>query len=179
MRRRIFIAINLDAPTKKFISGKLSRWQEQLPLKWTDSENYHLTLNFIGLVEDARIEEIIESLHEYLENYEAFDLTLDEIDWGPKKEKPKMLWLKGQPNQQLIELRSLVEASITGTKEEERKFSPHVTLGRLISAAKKESLSDPFQKTNILVPVISVDVMESVVEKGKRRYLLLESIALA
>lgn len=179
MQRRIFIAINLDDKTKKFIDNKLTAWKEELPIRWTAMENLHITLQFIGYIDDEQTEEIVGRLNEILQDIEAFDISLNLIEWGPSAEKPKMLWLKGEKNQQLIELRNLVENAVMDYAIEMKEFRPHVTLGRLVRGKQRKDLPDIKKETNILVPVVSVDVMESVVEKGRRKYLVMERIELA
>lgn len=179
MRRKIFIAINLDDKTKKFVDGKLTGWKNQLPLKWTSPDNYHLTLQFIGYIDDNELESLIDRLQQRLEGLSMFDVSLTNIEWGPTGKKPKMLWLNGGINEELVNLRQAVESAVADYDVEPKDFKPHLTLGRIARSVKKEPLPEISQLVNILVPVLSVDVMESLVEQGKRKYYIMESIDLS
>lgn len=178
MQRKIFIAINLDDKTKKYIEHKVLSLKQDLPVKWTSVSNYHITLQFMGYIEDEEIENIISRLKENLCETEVFDLAFTEIDYGPNSKKPKMVWLKGQKSDQLINLRQLVESAVSDANVKTMEFKPHITLGRLERGIKRQSLPVLNKAINLLVAAVSVDVMESVVEKGKRKYLLMESIEL-
>lgn len=179
MRRKIFIAINLDDKTKKFIDGKLTVWKNSLPLKWTNPDNYHLTLHFIGYIDDEELERLIGRLKQRLEGISMFDVSLINIEWGPTGKKPKMLWLCGAINEELVNLRQTVESAVADFDVESKDFKPHLTLGRIARSTKDKELPEINQSVNILVPVLSVDVMESLVEQGKRKYYIMESIDLS
>lgn len=181
MRRKLFIAINLDGKTRKYISQKVDRLQSTLPdldIHWTDPENYHLTLAFLGFTEDEHIPELFQKLRDALESVEMFDMSLTDFQWGPKPDRPKMVWLQGPSQPPLNELRHHVERALFGDEIEQSVFRPHLTLGRIHRRSGDVFPAPLAPQTNILIPVTSVDVMESVVEKGKRKYYVMESIEL-
>lgn len=183
MLRKIFIAINLDNKNKKYIHktiSKLSFLEESI--KKIDFENYHLTLCFFGNVEDEDLGNICLDLKNNLTGLNIFDLNFNKLEWGPKPENPKMLWLTGEKNEDLINLRFQIEKILANSNVtiERKEFLPHINLGKLISKFKKENQSLPQldQNINILVPVISVDIMESCRDDGRRKYRLLDRLEL-
>jgi RNA 2',3'-cyclic 3'-phosphodiesterase len=183
MLRKIFIAVDLDDKNKKHIHKTISRISFlEDAIRKVDFENYHLTLCFLGNVDDEDLGNICLDLKNNLVDLDIFDLNFNKLEWGPKPENPKMLWLTGEKSDSLTNLRFQIEKVLSGSNVtiEKKDFLPHINLGRMISKFKKENKELPQleQEINILVPVVSVDVMESVEEKGKRGYQLLESIEL-
>jgi 2'-5' RNA ligase len=183
MRRKIFIAINLDEKTKRFIHGKTEKLATQtadLDMKWTDQANYHITLAFIGYVSDDEISEICSKIKEAIKDTEIFDLSFRTIGWGPNNQTPKMIWLGGEINEELIVLRHKIEEALAGIPTDRKKFKPHITLGRLgrHRPQNAEDFPDISSETNILVPVISLELMESITQKGKKNYYVMESFEL-
>lgn len=181
MRRKLFIAINLDDKTKRFISQKVDRFRPALSgldIFWTDPANYHLTLAFLGFTEDEGTPVLFQKLSDALQSIEMFDLSLTDFRWGPKLDHPIMVWLQGPPQQLLTNLRQTVEHALFGIEYDQRTFRPHLTIGRVHSRAQDTFPASIAPTTNILIPVPSVDIMESVVEKGKRKYYVMESFEL-
>lgn len=175
---RIFIGINLDQKAKQFISKKVAgiKWKDESNLRFVDPENYHLTLMFLGVLRGEDIVDICLKLREALKKSEVFDLEFEEFVKAPSKKNPKMVWLAGKENKELTDLKNKIETALMDCKTDAKKFSPHITIAR----AKKGDLSQEeiSQKARLLAPVESVEVLESVMEQGKRRYLTLETIPL-
>ena len=98
--------------------------------RWIDAEFYHLTLRFIGDIDDARADEVYDTLGQI--RRKPFTVTLDALDtFGG--DKPRAIIARAQPNQELVELQAEQERLIRriGMAPEPRKFKPHVTLARL------------------------------------------------
>lgn len=98
--------------------------------RWIDAENYHLTLRFIGDIDDATACDI----HSILERIRlpAFTVTLDSLSsFGGAK--PRALVAKAKAAAPLIDLQAQQERLMRriGIAPEPRKFTPHVTLARL------------------------------------------------
>lgn len=179
MQRKIFIAIIIDDKTRKFIESKIIQWKNDLPLSWISPEKYHLTLEYLGFVEDEDVGKICGQLRGALQHEEAFDLKMNEFCWGPNEKKPKMAWLKGEKNSNLSSLRSKITKTIYNFEADGREFSPHITLGRIKGSGRMSQLPKFAEITNIIIPVTSVVIMESVIESGRRKYFVMESIDLA
>jgi 2'-5' RNA ligase len=131
---------------------------------------------FLGVLRGEDIADICLKLREALKNVEVFDIEFEEFIKAPSKENPKMIWLAGKENQELTNLKNKIENALTDRKNDAKKFSPHITIAR----AKKGDLSqeEVDQKAHLLAPVESVEILESVTGKGRRKYLSLENIPL-
>ncbi|HTV31582.1 MAG TPA: RNA 2',3'-cyclic phosphodiesterase [Methylocella sp.] len=98
--------------------------------RWIDAENYHLTLRFIGDIDDATARDV----HSILERIRqpSFTVTLEGLgSFGGAK--PRALVAKAKAAAPLIELHAQQERLMRriGIAPEPRKFTPHVTLARL------------------------------------------------
>lgn len=101
--------------------------------RWVGAENLHLTLRFVGEVEET----IAEDLHDALAALRgpALELRLDGFGiFGGRK--PRALWAAVAPHPGLDAVHGRVEqaARAVGLPPEGRKFTPHVTLAWLKDA---------------------------------------------
>ena len=97
--------------------------------RWIDPENYHVTLRFIGDVDDTIAREVASMLGRV--RREAFELRVDDLkSFGGRK--PRAIVAALGPAQALMELQAEHERLLqrVGLEPEGRKFTPHVTLAR-------------------------------------------------
>lgn len=125
---RLFVAIDLPENIKKSI-GLLCTG---LPnAKWVDVRQLHLTLRFIGEVEEKVFTSIKGSLIDISEP--AFSLNLRGVGCFPSKRDPRVLWVGIDSNGVLPRLAEKVERTLVernGIPPDQRKFSPHITIAR-------------------------------------------------
>ena len=179
MQRRIFIGISLPDDIKKRLSLRIEKWRD-LPIKWSDSDNFHVTLSFLGHIDDESLVDICAGIQRASKEFEGFEINLEEIELGPSKESPKVIWLSGGANEELRKLKIEIEKYLDMFVAEKKEFRPHVTLGK-ISKHKWEALSEKpkiEERFRISIPVLSVDIFESKVENGKTKFEVLEACEL-
>ncbi len=102
--------------------------------RWIDSENYHMTLRFIGDIDDATARDISGALEQI--KRPPFTVTLEGLDsFGG--DRPRAIIAKAKPAVPLVELQAEQERLMRriGIPPEPRKFTPHVTLARLRAAS--------------------------------------------
>lgn len=133
---RLFTALEIPSP----VATQLSFLQGGLPgARWIDRENLHLTLRFIGDIDNSLARELA---YEFEKVKSApFKLKLEDLDvFGGAK--PHSLYAKVQRNEALSELQSAQEriCQRLGLDPDKRKFTPHVTIARL-RGAKPESIA--------------------------------------
>ena len=124
---RLFTA--LEIPSR--VAQSLAMMRGGLPgARWIDPENYHLTLRFIGDIDDALARDIASLLGQVQRT--AFDLRLDGLSsFGGRK--PRAVVATVAPIAPLMELQAEHERLLQrlGREPEGRKYTPHVTLARL------------------------------------------------
>ena len=98
---------------------------------WVEPANMHLTLRFIGEVEERDAEEIDSMLASIAAP--ALSLTLAGVNTFGEGAKARALWAAVEPSADLSHLHAKVESAVVraGQPPESRKFTPHVTLARL------------------------------------------------
>ena len=102
--------------------------------RWIDSENYHLTLRFIGDIDRASANEVVSVLADI--QRQRFEVTIDGLSFFGG-DKPRAIVARAQPVRPLVELQAQQERLMRriGMLPEPRKFVPHVTLARLRDAS--------------------------------------------
>ena len=124
---RLFAGLEIPADIGQTLSGL----RGGLPgARWVDPENYHVTLRFIGDIDDALAREIAFMLGNVRRL--GFDLRLDGLtSFGGRR--PRAVVATVAPTQQLYELQAEHERMMQrfGLEPEGRKYTPHVTLARL------------------------------------------------
>lgn len=125
---RLFVAIDLPPPVK----AALSVLAPELPIaRWVAPEEIHLTLRFIGEVDEQSFSAIKTSLS--VITSPPFPLTLSGVGHFPPRGRPSVLWVGMEPSERLLQLQREIELALTATgiPADERPFSPHITLARL------------------------------------------------
>ena len=105
--------------------------------RWIDPENYHITLRFIGDIDDRLAHEIASLLDGVKRR--SFEVRFSGVtSFGGNK--PRAIVLSVEPIQPLIELQSELERLMQrlGLEPEGRKFTPHVTLARLRNTSSRD-----------------------------------------
>lgn len=179
MKRKIFISINLPSKTKKRLNKAVQKWQD-MPVKWVKEENLHITLFFLGFVDDDTSAEICQKITNLSEAQEIFDMEFNTIELGPTMENPNQIWLTGEANEDLKNLVEAIEKELGTFTSEKKSFRPHITLGR-IRKHKWEALDNKpeiSEKFPLLVTAESVDVMASDFDGGDMEYAVIESCPL-
>jgi RNA 2',3'-cyclic 3'-phosphodiesterase len=120
------------------IGQALSTLRGGLPgARWINPENYHLTLRFIGDVEDTVAHEVASLLGRVKRG--AFDLHLDGLtSFGGRK--PRAVVANVAPAQALLDVQAEQERLMQriGLEPEGRKYTPHVTVARLRESSSRD-----------------------------------------
>jgi 2'-5' RNA ligase len=126
---RLFVALALPAELRERL--RLLVAHRFAGAKWVPPENYHLTLRFIGEVDNGRADDIDASLSGV--SARGFDLTLAGVGAFEARGRANALWVGVEKNPALEHLRAKVESAVVraGCEPERRRFTPHVTLARL------------------------------------------------
>jgi 2'-5' RNA ligase len=123
---RTFVGIGLNGDLRSSLAVQLFL----LPLpKREPVENLHLTLVFLGEIEDCAIEAAHEAFSILRLNRISISLSGLGMFGG---ERPRLVYAAVTPSEPLLHLQRKVETAARGTgiKVEARRFVPHVTLGR-------------------------------------------------
>jgi len=187
MNHRIFIAVNLPEEVKKSLVSYQMNWPN-LPIRWTKKENLHITLVFLGYVNDEELPEICRIVQEVTSRNRSFTVNLKKIIYGPNDKKPpRMVWAEGEKSNKLGKLQGELEYSLSNSLnkteiKESRSYSPHITLGRIrtweLRRIEEEEKPDVNQEINLNFEVNSIEIMGSFLKRKGPDYVILESCPL-
>lgn len=151
---RLFIAI--DIPKK--IADALSEIQKKLPDEGVKKvKDLHLTLKFLGEVDDSRLDPIKQSLAQI--KAKKFRLTLNELGVFPNTAHISVVWAGLEDDGDLYYLKQAVENAMHRLKfEKENGFEPHLTLCRIKFLKDRQKFIDVLEK--IKIDKLSFDVVE-------------------
>jgi 2'-5' RNA ligase len=178
-QRKLFIGINLPEISKKRLAERMEKWQD-LPVKWTRSENLHITLLFLGYVDNDVVPEICQKVEDASNLFDVFDIHFEKIVLAPKKDDPKMFWLEGEKSEEMRELFDTLKKELGIFLAESKEFRPHVTLGKI----RKEKWAvlpekpEIDEKMDFSMLVENIEVLENIEEHGKRTYIPIQSCPL-
>jgi RNA 2',3'-cyclic 3'-phosphodiesterase len=125
---RLFVAIDLPDEVKEHIANICFG----VPgAKWVPKDQSHLTLRFIGEVDDNRYAQVSYALSEVIAS--GFDLTISGVGHFPPRNRPTVLWVGIEKNEEFIALKKEIDNALKTTEiaQEDRKFAAHITVARL------------------------------------------------
>ncbi len=142
---RSFIAIEIPPDLK----SRMEELQRDLrrtdaDVKWVRPEGVHLTLKFLGYIQEEDVERISQAVGPVVSAWEPFEVSVKGMGGFPSSRSPRVVWVGVERGKE--QLQSLQQAIETKTAElsfpsENRPFSPHLTLGRVRSPRGKAALA--------------------------------------
>lgn len=132
-RHHYFFAAKLPAEAKAFLKHWVKAHQEEFPFgKWVHSEDYHITLAFLGFADEKLKQQAIDSLPEVLAGEEAFTLKLHKIGTFGAVKKPRIFWADTEHSEDLNRIQQKVHQQCRniGFELDKKPFRSHITLAR-------------------------------------------------
>ena len=134
---RTFVAIPFPQAVLDRLAAVQRRLDRVVPsrsVRWTRPESIHLTLRFLGDTSPEKLPNISDALAAATHSCPAFVLTVEGLGCFPNLVMPRIVWTGiEEPSGNLMALHSSIEGALEslGYPPEKRKFSPHLTLGRI------------------------------------------------
>ncbi len=135
-RTRTFLAIDPGKP----LVDRMRRLQDDLgeleaDVKWVEPANLHLTLLFLGEIEDRDLVSVCRATSDVTAALDRFAFTLKGVGCFPNMRRPRVLWVGVEEGKEsLISLHAAIEAPLLALgcyRREARPFTPHLTIGRV------------------------------------------------
>ncbi|MCL1842279.1 MAG: RNA 2',3'-cyclic phosphodiesterase [Defluviitaleaceae bacterium] len=162
---RLFIAINFNEETRtKLITLRDGLQKKSTQGSFALSDNIHLTLAFLGECDSTQLEAAKSAMNTM--QFAPFDLEIERVGRF-KRDSGDIWWAGVQKSKPLLSLQRDLSNALrsVGFKLENRKYSPHVTLGRKIITVEKLQEIKPFGET-----VYKIDLMKSERSNGILTY---------
>jgi len=131
---RIFVAVDIDDKKVKHYAIKVQDLIRASRIKATypNPDQLHITLKFIGEVDESIIPKIIESLSRI--KHPSLILNFDGIDGFPSLNRPRVVFIDIEEDEKIEKLYWKIERSLSFLgRREERRFRPHLTVARIKS----------------------------------------------
>jgi 2'-5' RNA ligase len=144
---RAFVAIDLPDDVRAAlgeVQARLKREPVGGKVSWTKVSNLHLTLQFLGYVEEPTVPKISAALAGIAARHTMFDLSVGGVGVFPNERLPRVLWVGCNDTAgQLQALAKDVRAAMLafGFEPEQREFTAHLTLGRIKSPRPDAALT--------------------------------------
>ena len=171
---RVFYAIEFSDSVKEYIKSVQNVIRENsIKGNFSHEENFHLTLKFIGEVDEKKLSKLKYSLDKVSGQVKPFSIRFDQMGFFNKENK-KVVWI-GVENEDkgLLQLYNTLETVLHAEDfaKELRGYSPHITLSR------ETVLKDGFEKQTagavidpMEINVNRISLMESTRINGKLTY---------
>ncbi len=139
---RTFISAELSSPLRREVEERLRGMKKKLSgISWSQADKLHFTLIFFGSIEEERLPAIIQACHKALEGTAPFFISLGRLGVFPSPGQPRIIWLGlSQGEAEMITLQTNIFQALSsrGFNLEQRKYIPHLTLGRVRSNRRLE-----------------------------------------
>ena len=150
-RTRTFIAVEIDDEVRdRAVALQTDLAKTGAEVKWVEPDSMHVTLLFLGEVDDRELHSVCRAVTGVAAKVPAFALAVASVGAFPTPRRPKVLWagvtegaeelrvLHGKLEERMLDLGCY--------RTEERGYTPHLTLGRVKGAADGEALAPELPK---------------------------------
>ena len=139
---RCFIGIDLPIVAVKEIQRIQKKLEPNFTGRLTSSENLHLTLKFLGEIEEDAINDVKKRLFSI--THPPFELTPKDVGVFSQK-FIKIIWVKVSD----VPLQPLVDNCLKDIFKLENRFMGHITIARVRSLADKKSFLQLINATTV------------------------------
>lgn len=133
---RCFIAIDITEDIRRDLNEIIDRLKKyDTDVKWVPVENIHITLKFLGNTPEKLLPKIKEKLFNIVLSYKPFYITIYGTGVFPNRKYPRVIWIGVDDSETLKRLYLDIENTMVslGFKKENKKYNPHLTIGRVHS----------------------------------------------
>jgi RNA 2',3'-cyclic 3'-phosphodiesterase len=184
VNKRIFVGFPLEISSSLTAALKRLRIGAQkkgMEFNWTPEANFHVTLNFIGNIPAQRLSELEEIIAAVAAETPPLQTSLRGVGAFPDERHMRVLYVGVRKSRAMSELQARLKTVLlaAGFHQEERDFSPHLTVGRLRKSRSGTDLISPYVRTSFCdAEVASIVLYESVIAGSHPIYQVLRKFEL-
>lgn len=179
MIARTFIALRLPEPLIEALDRYISVLKKRNPsrsIKFVEAKNIHLTLHFLGYLNQEQIHQMKKILRVMVKKYRSFTLKTETIDAFPNRKRPRVIYVMITPHETLLSIHEELKKEIKNLhiETDSRPWKAHLTLARL----KKPNIIIDKEPPALSFLVKSIDLMKSTLSRSGAQYSVLERFPL-
>jgi len=185
MAIRTFIALDTpDTIRNDMLALQKTLRESDADVRWEPKEKFHATIKFLGDTDEKRLPEIAAAIAESVRQSKPFEITYAGLGCFPDAKRPRVIWVGCMNEDGTLEtLKNFLDRDLHpfGFEREERKFHPHITLGRVKSNKRLEDLTPLLQNLTFQPQSVhcrEVLLMKSVLKPTGSEYRLLQKFSL-
>jgi len=139
---RAFLAIDLDDDLKPKINRIIKEFKQiDARIKYVELTNLHLTLKFFGEIDTDGLELLEEKIAKVVSEFKPFDIKIKGCGSFPNNNHIKVIWVGIDEDSIIRELHDKLDKEFTKLGfDRDKKFSTHLTIGRMKSAKNKDKV---------------------------------------
>lgn len=144
---RAFLAVDLDDDLKPKINRIIKQFKGiDANIKYVDLANLHFTLKFFGDIDVDGIDLLSQRISDVVAQFEPFDIKIKGCGAFPNTNHIKVIWVGIEDDAVLKDLHDKLDAEFKKLGFElDRKFSSHLTIGRMKSAKNKDKVKSEIE----------------------------------
>ena len=175
-KSRLFLALVPEPGIIDLLSSaqaSLKALLDAYNIRWENPAKFHMTLRFLGDIEDGRIHPMGDVLDRIKFGFEELRFDTFEIGFFPNRKYPNVVYAgfeeRSSNSAELIE--SIDSIMLNFGVKPDKKFVPHITLGRF-DRSKRKKLEEPVMPAlpNAEAVFESFSLMKSTLKQGGSEY---------
>ncbi len=179
-RRRLFTGISLTPEVRRFVAGISERLSTTIAdVRWVPAENLHVTLKFLGACDHDQASAIVEAMHNAAKHLPV-RLEVGGVGAFPSQRSARVLWVGAADlEDRIVKIYNVLDkgAEKCGFQRENRRYTPHVTIGR----SRKKAVSLPADMQGGFIEELTmraseIVLFESVLKSTGAEYKIVESV---
>ncbi len=131
---RLFVANPLSPAVEEGVGDLLAGVSKYREVRWVSKAQLHITLRFIGALEETLVSRLEEELGKIAGLAEPFEVEIGGLGAFPQLNHPRVLFVpvtRGEEGFRKLERALLSPLKSMGVKPDEKEYHPHLTLGRV------------------------------------------------
>lgn len=185
---RTFIAVELEKNLIDTIDNFIFKTYREIDsnkISWVKKENLHITLKFLGEIDEKQVEIVKNLLRDISKNIKEFTITIEGLGVFPKINFPRVIWLGIKNGEsELKSLANLIEEALSkhNFPKEQKEFLAHLTIARVKQIKKINEIINYIEKyktqTFGISRIYNITFFQSILRPEGPEYKILEKFKL-